>query len=104
MTAMPEARLAREAELCYAAVAMVTDYDVWHQAAADVTVEEVVANMQANGAAAGAILKQLCADGLPERTCSCQHALSGAIMTTGSAISREARMRLDLLVGDRWPT
>ena len=103
MTAMPEARLAREAELCYAAVAMVTDYDVWHQAAADVTVEEVVANMSANGAAARAILQQLCRDGLPERSCHCQNALDGAIMSSGSASSGEARRRLDLLVGGRWP-
>lgn len=104
MTAMPEARLAREAELCYAAVAMVTDYDVWHQRAADVTVAEVVANMQANGAAARAILQQLCRDGLPARTCNCQHALSGAIMTSVTAIPDDARKRLELLVGDRWPT
>jgi 5'-methylthioadenosine phosphorylase len=103
MTAMPEARLAREAELCYAAVAMVTDYDVWHQGAADVTVEEVVSNMQANGAAARAILQQFCREGLPERTCRCQHALQGAIMTSANAIPEGARTRLELLVGDRWP-
>lgn len=104
MTAMPEARLAREAELCYAAIAMVTDYDVWHQSAADVTVEEVVSNMQANGQAARAILQQLCRDGLPARTCHCGHALQGAIMTSADAIPIDARTRLDLLVGDRWPT
>lgn len=104
MTAMPEARLAREAELCYAAVAMVTDYDVWHQSAADVTVEEVVSNMQANGQAARAILQQLCRDGLPARTCDCGHALQGTIMTSADAIPIDARTRLDLLVGDRWPT
>lgn len=104
MTAMPEARLAREAELCYAAVAMVTDFDVWHQGAADVTVEEVVGNMRANGIAARAILQQLCRDGLPERTCHCQHALNGAIMSSGNAHTGEARARLNLLVGNRWPS
>jgi 5'-methylthioadenosine phosphorylase len=104
MTSMPEARLAREAELCYASVAMVTDYDVWHQGAADVTVEEVVANMSANGAAARSILQQLCGDGLPERVCHCQHALDGAIMSSGRVATEEARRRLDLLVGDRWPS
>lgn len=103
MTAMPEARLAREAELCYAAVAMVTDYDVWHQGAADVTVEEVISNMQANGAAARAILQQFCREGLPDRTCNCQQALQGAIMTSAVAIPDEARRRLDLLVAGRWP-
>ncbi len=104
MTAMPEARLAREAELCYAAVAMVTDYDVWHQGAADVTVEEVVSNMQANGAAARTILHRFCRNGLPDRACNCQHALRGAIMSSPAAITNEARQRLDLLVGDRWPS
>lgn len=104
MTAMPEARLAREAELCYAAVAMVTDYDVWHQGEADVTVEEVVANMSANGVAARAILRQLCDDGLPDRSCSCQHALSGAIMSSDDAAGAEVRRRLELLVGNRWPS
>ncbi|MCA9861480.1 MAG: S-methyl-5'-thioadenosine phosphorylase [Thermomicrobiales bacterium] len=103
MTAMPEARLAREAELCYAAVAMVTDYDVWHHGAADVTVEEVISNMQANGAAARAILQQLCRDGLPDRTCGCGNALQGAIMTSANAIPNDARAKLDLLAGDRWP-
>lgn len=103
MTAMPEARLAREAELCYAAVAMVTDYDVWHEHAADVTVEEVVANMAANGAAGRVILEQFCRNGLPQRRCACQHALDGSIMTSGAAISPPARERLNLLVGDRWP-
>lgn len=104
MTAMPEARLAREAELCYAAVAMVTDYDVWHQHAADVTVEEVVGNMQANGTAARAVLEQLCATGLPERSCRCDRALDGAIMTAPGAIDDAAREQLSLLVGDRWPS
>jgi len=46
----------------------------------------------------------LCQDGLPERTCSCQHALSGAIMTSGGAIPGDARERLGLIVGDRWPS
>jgi hypothetical protein len=59
--------------------------------------------MQANGAAARAILKQFCCVGLPERTCHCQHALQGAIMTSAAVIPEDARRRLDLLVGDRWP-
>jgi 5'-methylthioadenosine phosphorylase len=104
MTAMPEARLAREAELCYATVAMVTDFDVWHHGAADVTVEEVVGNMRANGSAARAILQQLCRDGLPERTCDCKQALSGAIMSSADASNDEQRVRLNLLIGDRWPS
>ena len=67
------------------------------------TVEEVVANMQANGLAATAILRQFCQDGLPDRSCYCQHALQGAIMTDSSIVTNEARERLAVLIGDNWP-
>ena len=69
MTAMPEARLAREAELCYATLAMVTDYDVWHDSEADVSIEVVNSNLQANSEAASAIIRKLAQEGLPERMC-----------------------------------
>jgi len=81
MTAMPEARLAREAGLCYAMLAMVTDYDVWHDSEEDVSVEVVASNLQANSEAAIAIATKLAAGGLPERTCACKSALEHAIMT-----------------------
>ena len=101
MTAMPEARLAREAELCYATLAMVTDYDVWHESEADVSVEVVLSNLEANGEAASAILAALVGTGLPQRTCNCASALDHAIVTAGDHISAEARSRVGLLAGNR---
>ena len=101
MTAMPEARLAREAELCYATLALVTDFDVWHDDAADVSVEVVMSNLDANGRAAAAILHQLAASGLSERDCECASALDHAIVTTANSVDAESWHRLRLLVGDR---
>ena len=103
MTAMPEARLAREAELCYAILAMVTDYDVWHESESDVTVDVVVSHLRANSAAAAAILRALCERGLPDRSCPCGSALENAIMTDPARISDEARERIRLLAGNRLP-
>ncbi len=62
---MPEARLAREAELCYATLAMVTDYDVWHESEADVSVEVVLSNLDANSRAASAIVRVLADEAYP---------------------------------------
>ncbi len=104
MTALPEAKLAREAELCYATLAMVTDYDCWHESEEHVTVEMVVANMQANVARAKAIVKAA----LPRIAasageCACGHALAGAIMTRPDAIPEDRRQQLDLLIGKYLP-
>jgi 5'-methylthioadenosine phosphorylase len=101
MTAMPEARLAREAELCYATLAMVTDYDVWHDTEADVSVDVVLSHLQANSRAATALLRRLAEGGLPERTCACGAALDHAIITAPNRGSPEARERVGLLVGSR---
>ena len=103
MTVMPEARLAREAELCYATLAMVTDYDVWHDSEADVSVEVVLSNLEANSRAASAILGALAERGLPERACACGSALDHAVVTASSRVSAAARERVGLLVGDRLP-
>jgi 5'-methylthioadenosine phosphorylase len=97
MTAMPEARLAREAGLCYAMLAMVTDYDVWHDAEADVSVEVVASNLQANREAAREIVMNLAASALPERTCDCKSALKDAIMTAPGQIPAEAGKWLRVL-------
>jgi 5'-methylthioadenosine phosphorylase len=97
MTAMPEARLAREAELCYATLAMVTDYDVWHESEASVTVEMVIANLHQNTEAGRAIIQSLAEQGLPERTCGCSDALSQAIVTNPQAISQETKTRLGVM-------
>jgi 5'-methylthioadenosine phosphorylase len=97
MTAMPEARLAREAGLCYAMLAMVTDYDVWHDAEADVSVEVVASNLQANGEAAREIVMHLAASALPKRTCGCKWALKHVIMTAPDQIPAEAAKWLRVL-------
>ncbi len=101
MTAMPEARLAREAELCYATLAMVTDYDVWHESEADVSVDVVMSHLKANVQAASSLLRSLALAGLPDRSCRCGSALNGAIVTARNVIGSETRNRVDLLVGNR---
>lgn len=101
MTAMPEARLAREAELCYATMAMVTDFDVWHESAGDVTVEMVVANHGANLETARAILGQLARTDLGARTCGCRNALAGAIVTDPVVIPPLTRQKLGI-IADRY--
>jgi len=79
MTSATEAKLAREAELCYATVALVTDYDCWHEA--DVTIEMVLANVAANVANVKAVLAAALPRAAAAPTCACQHALAGAIIT-----------------------
>lgn len=97
MTAMPEARLAREAELCYATLACVTDFDVWHETAGEVTVEVVIENLHHNAAMAREILVSLAHMGLSERTCGCRDALRNAIITDPQAISAEKRRQLGVI-------
>ncbi|MEN6479445.1 MAG: S-methyl-5'-thioadenosine phosphorylase [Anaerolineales bacterium] len=100
MTALPEAKLAREAEICYCTVAMVTDYDCWHESEEAVSVDMVVANMQANIAAAKRIIRGAVASiATAERTCSCGSALAGAIMTAPDKIPAERVQALRPLIG-----
>ena len=100
MTALPEAKLARESEMCYCTMAMVTDYDCWHESEEAVTVEMVVANLMANVEMAKAILKTaLRRIAIAERQCSCGHALSGAIITQPDAVTQTKRAELALLLG-----
>jgi 5'-methylthioadenosine phosphorylase len=103
MTAMPEARLAREAELCYAVVALVTDYDVWHESEADVSVETVMFNLRANADFAVNLVDQLCRQGLPERSCLCDESLDDAVVTAPRLVEASHRERYSLFLGDRWP-
>ena len=103
MTAMPEARLAREAELCYAVVAMVTDYDVWHESAEQVSVELVVANLRANVAAGRELVRRLVGAGLPPCDAGCSEALRDAIITDPAVISPAARRRLGLIADKYLP-
>jgi 5'-methylthioadenosine phosphorylase len=103
MTNMPEAKLAREAELCYATVALATDYDVWHEAEAAVTVEAVIANLLKNVATAKEVIRRVVPDIAPPRTCACAHALKNAVITPADAFPPATRKRLDLLIGKYFP-
>lgn len=98
MTAIPEAKLAREAEICYATVALVTDYDVWHEAEEAVTVEIVVRNLRRNVATAKAVLTAVLPRIAAERDCLCATALKDAIITQRESITSEVRQTLGLLV------
>ena len=98
MTCAPEAFLAREAEICYAVMAHVTDYDVWHVSEAPVTVEMVIQTLNKNTQIAQAAIRQLVTCLPEERLCACGSALASAIITHPSAISPATRQKLDLLV------
>jgi 5'-methylthioadenosine phosphorylase len=98
MTNLQEAKLAREAEICYTTLALVTDYDCWHPDHAAVTVEMVVATVQQNARTAQQVMATA-VERLPiARTCECARALATAIMTRPDAISPAARARLGLLI------
>ncbi|MFL5312190.1 MAG: S-methyl-5'-thioadenosine phosphorylase [Myxococcales bacterium] len=101
MTAMPEARLAREAQICYATLALATDYDCWYEAHAAVTVQQVIETMRRNVSAARDVLRAAAQSGaaLAERPCGCGRALEHAVITAREAIPAEARERLKLLLG-----
>lgn len=99
MTASPEAFLAREAELCYATMAHVTDYDVWHESEAPVTVEMVIQTLHQNTQVAQDAIRNLVRGLKAERTCQCGQALSTALITDPKVIPAETRKKLDLLVG-----
>ncbi len=100
MTAMPEARLAREAGLCYVTLAMVTDYDVWHETEEAVTVQAVIENLKRNAANAQAAIRQALPALHSSWECSCADSLRGAVATSPEGISDETRERLSLLLGD----
>ncbi len=102
MTALPEAKLAREAELCYAMIACATDYDCWHESEESVTVEMVIGNLSANVANAQRILRSV-AHKIPSdrhaNACGCPTALSTAIMTDPGRIPAEVKEKYSLLIG-----
>ncbi len=99
MTAIPEAKLAREAELCYATVTGVTDYDVWKEDA-QVTLQEVLDNAAANEQAIKRLVERAIETLPEERDCDCQRALAGAINTPSEAIPEETKRQTELLVGE----
>src|SRR5205823_10703430 len=100
MTALPEAKLAREAELCYATIACATDYDCWRESEESVTVEMVVGNLSANVANAQRILRSVALKVPSDRsanTCECPSALATAILTDRSKIPPEVKEKYNLL-------
>ncbi|MDO8568608.1 MAG: S-methyl-5'-thioadenosine phosphorylase, partial [Dehalococcoidales bacterium] len=99
MTALPEAKLAREAEICYAIIACVTDYDSWKEHSEAITVDVILNTMRKNIDTARKIIK-LAVGRIPEkRDCGCPSALSTAFVTAPEAIPAEQKGKLKLLIG-----
>jgi 5'-methylthioadenosine phosphorylase len=99
MTNLQEAKLAREAEICYATLALVTDYDCWHPDHDSVTVEMIVANLMANARTAQAIIAEIVGRLPSERTCGCGSALATAIITSPDVIPAQTKQDLLPIVG-----
>jgi len=99
MTALPEAKLAREAEICYATLACVTDYDCWHESGEIVTIDMVIENLQRNTEIAKRILKTAVTRIPEKRECLCATALKDAIITAPEVIPAQKKEELSLLIG-----
>lgn len=98
MTVLQEAKLAREAEICFAAAAMVTDYDCWHEEHAAVTVDQIIHNLTKNAENACKLVRNVVRSMPRERTCKCGSALKHAIITDRAAIPQAAKEKLGLLI------
>jgi 5'-methylthioadenosine phosphorylase len=100
MTNLQEARLAREAEVCYATLAMVTDYDCWHPHHDSVTADQIIQNLVTNAATAKAVLRAA-VKGLPEgpRSCECASALAHALVTAPDLVPEQVRSELAPIIG-----
>ncbi|MCL7418176.1 MAG: MTAP family purine nucleoside phosphorylase, partial [Halalkalicoccus sp.] len=99
MTAIPEAKLAREAEIAYATIAGVTDYDVWKEGG-EVTLQEVLENAEKNQAAIKAVVEEAIRTLPDDHTCEAHTSLEGTVNTPTEAIPEETRDRVEPLVGD----
>ncbi len=100
MTNLQEAKLAREAEICYCTIALVTDYDCWHPDHDHVTVELVIGNLLQNARTAQQVIAAMVGGlGQEERTCACATALSSAIITRPDAVPAETKQRLAVIMG-----
>ena len=99
MTNLTEARLAREAEMCYATLAFITDYDCWHDEEEDVSVEAVVKVLRDNALAARRVMREAIRRLDPQRACGCRNALANAILTDPKTITEAARLRLKPIAG-----
>jgi len=103
MTNMPEAKLAREAELCYATVALATDYDCWHESEGPVTVEAILTTLRKNVALAKQLLRVSAGAVAAVKTCGCQQALQDAVVTAPDQIPARLRRKLRLLLDRAMP-
>jgi len=103
MTNAPEAKLSREAEICYATLALSTDYDCWHETEEDVSIEAVLAVMRANIAKSKQVITNAVPQIAEERSCACKNALAGAIITDPKVIPHETKRRLELIIGKYLP-
>jgi 5'-methylthioadenosine phosphorylase len=99
MTNLPEAKLAREAEMCYASLALATDYDCWHASEESVSAGAVLEVMRRNIANTRKVIQHLAKDFPPSQPCSCQRALEGALVTKAQHIPARTKQRLKLLAG-----
>ncbi len=99
MTNLPEAKLAREAEICYVTIAMVTDYDCWHPEHDAVTVTDIIANLNTNAGNACKLVLEAVANMPEERSCHCGSSLRHAMLTAPDLVPAATREKLDLIVG-----
>ncbi len=99
MTNLQEAKLAREAEICYLTIALVTDYDCWHESHESVTVEMIIGNLQQNSRNAQSIIVETVRNLPTSRNCHCGQALRHALITDRTKIPAETRKKLDLIIG-----
>jgi 5'-methylthioadenosine phosphorylase len=98
MTNMPEAKLAREAEICYSTLALSTDYDCWHEHHGDVTVDDIMETLMSNVALARKIIVNVLSSISETRDCACKASLENAIITSRDAITPEVKERLGILI------
>jgi 5'-methylthioadenosine phosphorylase len=99
MTNLQEAKLAREAEICYVTIALVTDYDCWHEVHESVSTEMIIANLLKNCEAAQTIIAQTVQDLQTTKSCQCGEALKYALITDKAVVPAETRKRLECMVG-----
>ena len=99
MTNLTEAKLAREAEICYASLALVTDYDCWHETEADVTIEMVLEGMRKNVERYRQIVKEAVTQLPPRRECACASAMQYAIITDPKVIPAKVKKDLKIILG-----
>ncbi|MFC1498700.1 S-methyl-5'-thioadenosine phosphorylase [Verrucomicrobiota bacterium] len=99
MTSLMEAKLCREAEMCYQAMAMVTDYDCWHESEESVSVEMLIGHLTANSQFAKLLLQDIVPDISSERDCECANALKNAIITSPEYVTDDIKKKLASIIG-----